>query len=113
MGLTFASDAASVRTPATCANLGPGFDTLGLALALYDDVTARITSRGYTVTVSGEGAGELPADAEHLVACVMLATFDTLGERPAGFAVTCVNRIPQARGLGSSSAAIVSGVQLA
>jgi homoserine kinase len=113
MGLTFASGVARVRTPATSANLGPGFDTLGLALTLYDDLTARITTGGCAVEVSGEGAGELPTGADHLVARAMLATFDVLGERPAGFAVQCVNRIPQARGLGSSSAAIVGGVQLA
>ena len=113
MGLTFATDAARVRTPATSANLGPGFDALGLALTLYDDLSARITAAGHTVSVTGHGAGELPTDAEHLVARAMLATFDELGERPPGFAVECVNRIPQARGLGSSSAAIVGGVQLA
>jgi homoserine kinase len=113
MGLTFATDTARVRTPATSANLGPGFDALGLALTLYDDLSARITSEGYTVSVTGHGAGDLPTDAEHLVARAMLTTFDELGERPRGFAVECVNRIPQARGLGSSSAAIVGGVQLA
>src|SRR3954468_22397188 len=113
MGLTFASDAASVRTPATSANLGPGFDSLGLALALYDDLSARVTAGGHTVMITGEGAGELPEDAGHLVVRAMLATFDELGERPPGLAVECVNRIPQARGLGSSSAAIVGGIQLA
>lgn len=113
MGLTFATDAASVRTPATSANLGPGFDALGLALARYDDLTARVTDGGYAVAVTGHGAGELPTGAGHLVVRAMLATFDELGERPPGLAVECVNRIPQARGLGSSSAAIVGGVQLA
>src|SRR5918993_4781269 len=113
MGLIFASDAVQVRTPATSANLGPGFDALGLALTLYDDLSARVTDSGYRVAVSGEGAGELPADQEHLVVRAMLATFDELGERPPGLVVECVNRIPQARGLGSSSAAIVGGVQLA
>ena len=113
MGLTFAADAVSVRTPATSANLGPGFDALGLALALYDDVTARVADGGFAVTVTGEGAGELPADEKHLVVRAMLTTFDELGERPPGLAVECVNRIPQARGLGSSSAAIVAGVRLA
>jgi len=63
--------------------------------------------------VTGEGAGELPTDESHLVVRAMLATFDELGARPPGVAVECVNRIPQARGLGSSSAAIVGGVQLA
>jgi homoserine kinase len=113
MGLTFASDDVHVRTPATSANLGPGFDALGLALTLYDDLTARVAAAGIRVTVTGQGAGELPTDAEHLVVRAMLATFDALGERPPGLVVECVNRIPQARGLGSSSAAIVGGVQLA
>jgi homoserine kinase len=113
MGLTFATDPVTVRTPATSANLGPGFDALGLALTLYDDLEATVTDGGFAVTVTGEGAGELPKDEEHLVVRAMLATFDELGERPAGLSVTCVNRIPQARGLGSSSAAIVGGVQLA
>jgi len=113
MGLTFASDAARVRTPATSANLGPGFDALGLALTRYDDLTARVTDSGWHVMVSGEGAGELPADERHLVVRAMLATFDELGGRPPGVAVECVNRIPQARGLGSSAAAVVAGVQLA
>jgi homoserine kinase len=113
MGLTFVTRPVRVRVPATSANLGPGFDALGLALALYDDVTARVTDGGCEVRVHGEGAGELPADDSHLVVRAMLATFDALGGRPAGLAVECVNRIPQARGLGSSSAAIVAGVQLA
>src|ERR687889_950547 len=113
MGLTFSTGPARVRTPATSANLGPGFDALGLALTLYDDLTARVTDDGYHVTVTGQGAGELPEDAEHLVVRSMLAAFDEMGERPPGFAVECVNRIPQARGLGSSSAAIVGGIQLA
>ncbi|NMO56042.1 homoserine kinase [Actinoplanes sp. TBRC 11911] len=113
MGLTFGTGAVSVRTPATSANLGPGFDAAGLALALYDDLTARVTGDGYRVAVTGEGAGELPEHEEHLVLRAMLTTFDAMGERPPGLAVECVNRIPQARGLGSSSAAIVGGVQLA
>ena len=113
MGIPFVTGPVSVRTPATSANLGPGFDSLGLALDLHDDLTARVTDAGFVVTVTGEGAGELPTDAEHLVVRAMLATFDEFGERPPGLAVECVNRIPQARGLGSSSAAIVGGVQLA
>ncbi|MEU4559614.1 homoserine kinase [Actinoplanes sp. NPDC023936] len=113
MGLSFVSEPVSVSTPATSANLGPGFDALGLALTLYDDLTATVTGSGFTVEISGQGAGELPTDETHLVVRSMLATFDELGERPPGLAVRCVNRIPQARGLGSSSAAIVGGVQLA
>ena len=99
-----------VTVPATSAHLGPGFDALGLALGLRDEVTARHAAEGVTVTVAGEGAGELPTDGEHLVVRSMMAAFDALGERPAGLAVACANRIPQARGLGSSSAAIVAGL---
>jgi homoserine kinase len=113
MGLTFVTGTVAVRTPATSANLGPGFDAMGLALTLYDDLAAQVEGDTYRVTVRGEGAGELPGDESHLVVRAMLATFDEFGERPPGLAVECTNRIPQARGLGSSSAAIVGGVQLA
>lgn len=104
---------AAVRVPATSANLGPGFDAIGLALALHDEVTAEVTTGGITVSVTGEGAGDLPGDDRHLVVRAMRATFDALGAAPPGLLVTCHNRIPQARGLGSSSAAIVAGVLLA
>jgi homoserine kinase len=103
----------TVLAPATSANLGPGFDCLGLALALYDEVTAQVTGNGIRVSVSGAGAGELPCDEQHLIAATMLTTFDRLGGRPAGLELRCVNQIPQARGLGSSSAAIVAGILLA
>jgi homoserine kinase len=99
-----------VRAPATSANLGPGFDALGLALACHDEVMARVTAGGVSVAVTGEGAGVLPTDASHLVVRSMRAVFDELGEQPAGLELRCLNRIPQARGLGSSSAAIVAGV---
>lgn len=111
--MTFTSGPVRVRTPATSANLGPGFDALGLALGLYDDVAAEVTPGGVRVTVTGEGAGELPDDERHLIVTAMRAAFDALGGQPSGLALECVNRIPQARGLGSSSAAIVAGVLLA
>jgi homoserine kinase len=111
--VNFTSGPVRVRVPATSANLGPGFDALGLALGLHDDVAAEVTGDDVRVTVTGQGAGELPADDRHLVVRAMRATFDALGGQPAGLAVECVNRIPQARGLGSSSAAIVAGVLLA
>ncbi|MEQ4301279.1 homoserine kinase [Plantactinospora sp. B6F1] len=110
---TFVSEPVRVRVPATSANLGPGFDALGLALALYDDVSARTAPSGCRVEVTGEGAGELPVGEDHLVVRAMRAGFDALGVQPPGLVVECVNRIPQARGLGSSSAAIVAGIQLA
>jgi homoserine kinase len=111
--MTFAAGPVRVRVPATSANLGPGFDSLGLALGLYDDVAAEATAGGVRVTVTGEGAGELPEGDRHLVVIAMRAAFDVLGAQPPGLALECVNRIPQARGLGSSSAAIVAGVLLA
>ncbi len=111
--MAFLTSPVTVAVPATSANLGPGFDSLGVALALHDEVTATVTGDQVRVGVSGQGAGELPGDERHLVAATMLATFGRLGARPPGFELACVNRIPQARGLGSSSAAIVAGILLA
>ncbi|MFC5007440.1 homoserine kinase [Dactylosporangium cerinum] len=113
MRMALLSTPVTVRVPATSANLGPGFDALGLALSLHDEVEARIAGDGVTVEVTGEGAGDLPGDESHLVVRAMRRVFDELGERPAGLALRCRNHIPQARGMGSSSAAIVAGVTLA
>ena len=99
-----------VRVPATSANLGPGFDSAGLALTLYDDVMVRIAESGLRVDVAGEGADNLPRDRRHLVVKSLRAAFDRLGGQPRGLEVVCANRIPQSRGLGSSSAAIVAAV---
>jgi len=99
-----------VRVPATSANLGPGFDSAGLALALHDDVVVRATGSGLDVDVAGEGAGELPRSGRHLVVRSLRAAFDRLGGQPGGLEIRCTNRIPQSRGLGSSSAAIVAAV---
>jgi homoserine kinase len=103
-----------VRVPATSANLGPGFDALGLALGLYDDVVAQVSDDvGIRVDVHGEGADVVPRDQRHLVAKAMLRGFDALGGRPRGVDLVCANRIPHGRGLGSSAAAIISGLLLA
>jgi homoserine kinase len=99
-----------VRVPATSANLGPGFDSAGLALALHDDVVVRVTRSGLDVQVEGEGADGVPRDERHLVVSSLRAAFDRLGGQPPGLALFCTNRIPHARGLGSSSAAIVAAV---
>ncbi|GAA4206927.1 homoserine kinase [Microbispora amethystogenes] len=98
--------------PATSANLGPGFDSLGLALDLYDEVEAAISdSPGVRIEVEGHGAGELDDGEGHLVVRTMRATFDRMGfAQPAGVELRCRNRIPHARGLGSSSAAICAGI---
>jgi homoserine kinase len=114
MPLQFTADGpVTVRTPATSANLGPGFDSFGLALGLYDEVTARVSDGGLSVTVDGEGAGTVAVDESHLVVTAMRATFDALGGQPPGLEICCLNRIPHGRGLGSSAAAIVSGILLA
>jgi homoserine kinase len=101
-----------VRVPATSANLGPGFDTLGLALGLHDVVEARVTGSGLIIEVSGEGMEDLADVGEkHLIARAMRVAFDDLNlAQPPGLALRCVNRIPHGRGLGSSAAAIVAGL---
>ncbi|GAB7004055.1 homoserine kinase [Nocardioides sp. AN3] len=102
-----------VTVPATSANLGPGYDSLGLALELRDGLEAEVTSSGLVVEVEGAGAGAVPLDESHLVVRSMRAAFDLLGGQPAGLRLRCRNVVPHARGLGSSSAAIVGGVVLA
>jgi homoserine kinase len=111
--MTFRTGPAVVTVPATSANLGPGFDSLGLALELRDVLRGSVGSPGLTVTVDGEGADDVPLDESHLVVRAMRETFAWLGVSPPGLELVCTNRIPHARGLGSSSAAIVGGVHLA
>lgn len=107
-------EAVRVRVPASSANVGPGFDTAGLAVALYDDLTAMATDDdGVLVEVSGEGCEQVPLDESHLVVRAMRLAFGALDERPAGFVLRCDNAIPHSRGLGSSAAAIVGGLVLA
>jgi len=109
----FGSHPVGVRAPATSANLGPGYDSFGLALARYDEVRARVTGTGLQIDVAGAGAGQLPVDENHLVVRAMRAAFDRLGAQPPGLALDCRNQIPHGRGLGSSAAAIVCGIELA
>jgi homoserine kinase len=100
----------TVRVPATSANLGPGFDALGLALSLYDLVEARITGEGLGIEVSGAGEDTAAAGEEHLVVRAMRAAFGVLGGQPPGISLRCANQIPQGFGLGSSAGAIVAGL---
>jgi homoserine kinase len=110
-GPAFKAAPVRVRVPATSANLGPGFDTLGLCLALYDDVVVRVMDEpGLSVDVAGMGAASVPRNARHLVVKSMRAAFKRLGGAPTGLEVVCANRIPHGRGLGSSAAAIVAGI---
>ena len=104
----------SVSVPATSANLGPGYDALGLALEIRDHVTAQFTDDNLiTVVVTGEGAGKLPTDATHLVAKTIIDACQAFGTEVLGLRVECKNAIPQGRGLGSSAGAIVAGLVLA
>ncbi len=106
----FRAGAVHVRVPASSANLGPGFDALGLALAVYDDMVGRIGDDGLVLDVAGEGADEVPRDDSHLVVRSMRAVFEQFGGQPRGIELVCANRIPHGRGLGSSAAAVVAGV---
>jgi len=109
----FAAAPVTVTVPATSANLGPGFDCLGLALDLHDVLTAEVIDAGLEVKVVGEGADDLPRDERHLVVRAMRRAFEHAGVEQPGLRVRFDNAIPQARGLGSSSAAIVGGLVLA
>ncbi|WP_079127557.1 homoserine kinase [Streptomyces sp. TP-A0874] len=109
-GPAFRAAAVRVRTPATSANLGPGFDAFGLALGLYDDIVVRVADAGLHIDIAGEGAETLPRDERHLLLRALRAAFDLLGGQPRGLEVVCANRIPHGRGLGSSSAAICAGI---
>ncbi|MGJ4842958.1 MULTISPECIES: homoserine kinase [unclassified Leifsonia] len=106
--------AVTVKVPATSANLGPGFDTLGLALALYDELQVSVRDEpGATVEVIGVGAGEVPTDETNLVVRAIAHTFESVGIPMPGLQLVARNNIPHGRGLGSSGAAIVSGIMAA
>ncbi|HEY2299794.1 MAG TPA: homoserine kinase [Jatrophihabitans sp.] len=112
MKLAFRAGSVHVQVPATSANLGPGYDCLGVALSLHDDLVARVVDDGVSIDIAGEGA-HLNRDEKHLVLRAMRAGFDAMGGQPRGVQLSCANRIPHGRGLGSSAAAIVAGVVLA
>ena len=99
-----------VRVPATVANLGPGYDSLGAAIRMHLEIEIEPRRDSIEITVEGEGADQLPADDSNLVIRSMNAFFDHVGRRPSGFAVRVRNPIPLASGLGSSAAATVGGL---
>ncbi|WP_020670662.1 homoserine kinase [Amycolatopsis nigrescens] len=102
-----------VRVPASTANLGPGFDALGMALALYDVVEVQVADAGLKVEVIDAGAGgvqDVPTDESHLVVRALYRACAHLGLRPPGLHLRCHNAIPHGRGLGSSASAVVAGV---
>ncbi len=113
----FVSGPVTVRVPATSANLGPGFDTLGLGLDLSDEITAEVLDDdgAVEIDVEGEGAGPgaVPRDGSHLVLRSLVAGLRAVGAPVPGLRLQCRNRVPHSRGLGSSAAAIVGGLALA
>jgi homoserine kinase len=104
---------ASAVVSASSANLGPGFDSVGLALNLCDEVVVETTDSGLSVEVEGEGAGQVPLGPQHLVVRAIERGLQAAGVGASGMVVRCRNTIPHSRGLGSSAAAVVSGLAAA
>lgn len=101
----------AVRVPATSANLGPGFDTLGLALSVYDElIVTELPAGELEIEVEGAGAADVPRDASHLVVRAIAYAYEAFGRRAPGLRIQAKNVIPHGRGLGSSGAAVVSGI---
>lgn len=103
----------SVKVPATSANLGPGFDTLGMALSFYDTYELELTAKGLEIEVLGEGAQDVPTDETNLIYSSIKHVFDALGKTLPPLSIRCHNSIPHGRGMGSSGAAVAGGVMLA
>lgn len=105
-----------VRVPATTANLGPGFDALGLALDLWNEAIFELDAPNVNggppiaVSLEGEGAGELPGDESNAIAAAASQVFGMTRESPRGLRIHCINRVPLGSGLGSSSAAMLTGM---
>lgn len=102
----------AVETPASSANLGPGFDSIGMALGVWDRCVVTVLEEpGLVIEAEGEGADAVPRDSSHLVFRTMLTTWSELGvEPPAGLRLDCTNAVPHGRGMGSSATAIVTGI---
>jgi homoserine kinase len=109
--MRLAADHVRVSVPATAGNLGPGFDALGLAMGVRDEVEVRaLASTEVRIEIEGEGADSLPRDESHLIVQAIRVALDHVGASQTGLAVRAVNRIPHGRGLGSSAAAVVAGL---
>ncbi|HEY4534825.1 MAG TPA: homoserine kinase [Enteractinococcus sp.] len=99
---------AQIKVPATSANLGPGFDSAGIAVELFDELEIRTTDAGFSASIKGEGQNYLPTDARHLIIAQIRARLERLGWHLPGLELHAVNRIPHSRGLGSSAAAHIA-----
>ena len=106
-------DTVAVTVPATSANLGPGFDSMGLALSLHDSVAVRATAGTTSVVVEGEGAGQVPDGEDNLVVRAVREALDRVGAPQVGIRMHCTNRIPHGHGLGSSASALIAGYAVA
>lgn len=104
-----------IRVPATTANLGPGFDCLGLALDLYNEIEYELLEEkgAFELTIQGEGKDSLSYDKDNLLYQSFKKAYETMGKDLPGISIKQINRIPLSRGLGSSSAAIVGGLIMA
>ncbi|WP_114638849.1 homoserine kinase [Desulfofalx alkaliphila] len=99
-----------VQVPATTANLGPGFDCLGMALKLYNTVEMQQIATGLNIELHGDGANDIDRDENNIVYKAAYKVFNQVGYRPSGLKIRLNNQIPVCRGLGSSAAAIVGGI---
>lgn len=99
----------TIKVPATSANIGPGFDCLGLALQLYNTFTIEQADQ-FSMTIEGEGKADIPTDESNLVYQTFLRACDEMGQELPNVAITQHNEIPMARGLGSSANAVVGGI---
>lgn len=99
-----------VRVPATSANLGPGFDCLGLAVGMYNYVYVEETDNGLLIEINDDSSDYLPTDERNLVYCAMKTVYDKMHVKPKGLHIVLENNVPVTRGLGSSSAGIVGGL---
>lgn len=100
-----------LSVPGSTGNVGPGYDSLGLALGHYDDLAVTVTEGGLEFELHGEGSASVPRTAEHLVVRAMRAAFRAAGvEQLPGLRLEATNRIPHGRGMGSSASAVVAGV---
>lgn len=104
------ADMVSVRVPGTTANCGPGFDTLGIACTIYNELDLTITDGGLSVVNEGEGAASLAVDDSNIVVQAIRLVYQDVGKPLPGLSLKLRNTIPLARGLGSSAAAIVGGL---
>lgn len=111
--MSFIAGPVRVSVPATTANLGPGYDSLALALAWREELHAEVIDAGLQIEVTGPQSDEVPRDASHLVFRALTRGFEELGVETPGLRLSCTTSVPHGRGLGSSAAAIVGGLALA